>query len=67
VAQLAALGLETAALEQKCLQQVANVALPEVWLRQQIGLWEEAIDRSMDRLREINLEIIEKRRIGEFR
>jgi hypothetical protein len=47
VAQLLARGLSTDALEQKCLQQVTNVALSDSKLLQQVDLWEKAIDASL--------------------
>ena len=42
--------LSTEALEQKCLLQVNNVALPADLLRAQIALWEHAIKESLSKL-----------------
>jgi hypothetical protein len=58
VAELEGFGLSPDSLEQKCLRQVTNVALPEARLRQQIELWEAAIDRSMQALDVIQVEVI---------
>lgn len=66
-AELSALGLSTDALEQKCLRQVTNVALPDDHLRNQVELWENAIDRSLARLDEINVEVLERCTVADFR
>jgi hypothetical protein len=66
-AELQKLGLSAEALEQKCLRQVTNVALPEVKLAEQIALWENAIDRSMMQIESIKIEVLEQRTIGDFR
>jgi hypothetical protein len=58
MAELEGFGLSPDSLEQKCLRQVTNVALPEARLRQQIELWEAAIDRSMQALDMIQVEVI---------
>ena len=57
--QLRAYGQSPDALEQKCTQQVTNVKLDENRLRQQIDLWEKAIDTSMSALAQIEIELIE--------
>jgi hypothetical protein len=66
-AELSAFGLSAEALEQKCLRQVTNVALPHDQLRSQIELWESAIDGSFARLQEVGLEIVERCTVGDFR
>jgi hypothetical protein len=66
-AELSGFGLSTEALEQKCLRQVTNVALKHDQLRSQVELWERAIDRSLARLNEIGLDILERRTVGDFR
>jgi hypothetical protein len=66
-AELSALGLSTEALEQKCLRQITNVALADAQLRRQVELWESAIDRSLGRLDEIGLDILERGTVGDFR
>ncbi len=66
-AELQKYGLSAEALEQKCLRQVTNVALPDVKLHEQIGLWENAIDRSMMQIEAIKIEVLEQRHIGDFR
>lgn len=65
-AELSALGLNPNALEQKCLRQVTNVALPDDRLRSQVALWENAIDRSLARLDEIRLDVRERCTIGDL-
>jgi hypothetical protein len=67
IAELAAYGLSTFALEQKCLQQIKNVELSEERLEQQVKLWEQAIDQSMCKLDEISIDVMEERRMSEFR
>jgi hypothetical protein len=64
IAELERFGLTPNSLEQKCLRQVTNVALPEARLRQQIELWEAAIDRSMQALDRIEVEIIAEVALG---
>jgi hypothetical protein len=67
MAELSAFGLSTEALEQKCLRQITNRALPDDQLRSQIELWESAIDRSLARLDQIGLDILERCTVGDFR
>lgn len=62
--ELIQLGLSSASLEQKCLQQIQNVSLADEPLREQITLWERAIDESISKLREIKIEILEDVTIG---
>lgn len=62
--ELAAKGLSTAALEQKCIRQVTNVALTPERLIQQVNLWERAIDASMAALPSIEIEVIEVNSTG---
>jgi hypothetical protein len=64
IAELERFGLTSDSLEQKCLRQVTNVTLPEAQLREQIGLWEAAIDRSMQALNSIEVEIIAESILG---
>jgi hypothetical protein len=64
IAELERFGLSSNSLEQKCLRQVTNVALPEARLREQISLWEAAIDRSMQSLDTIEVEIIAESMLG---
>ena len=65
VEQLMQKGLSTDALEQKCIQQVTNVALSGDQLNHQIELWENAIATSMSLLAEIKIELIETTAIGQ--
>ncbi|QPF92315.1 hypothetical protein [Bradyrhizobium commune] len=53
------LGLSSESLEQKCLQQVSNVSLSDDILRQQVDLWGSAIDASISKLSEIEVEVLE--------
>jgi predicted subunit of tRNA(5-methylaminomethyl-2-thiouridylate) methyltransferase len=62
--ELTARGLSSASLEQKCIQQVRNVKLDQVNLVQQIDMWERAIDVSISRLSEIDIEVVEANLIG---
>ena len=64
IAELERFGLSPSSLEQKCLRQVTNVALPEARLREQIDLWEAAIDRSMQALDTIEVEVIAESTLG---
>jgi hypothetical protein len=57
-------GLSTEALEQKCLQQVTNVALDSNRLSQQVDLWERAINNSISSISAIEIEIVESALIG---
>jgi hypothetical protein len=59
VEELKSRRLNTEALEQKCAQQVTNVVLSGDRLTQQIDLWEQAINVSMDALNAIDIEVIE--------
>jgi hypothetical protein len=54
------LGVSTASLEQKCIQQISNVTLAGDRLVSQIQLWEHAIQASMARLEDIAIEVIEE-------
>lgn len=65
-AELRALGLSPASLEQKCSRQVTNSALDEERLQAQVSLWEEAIRRSMEELDRIPAAITEERTLQEF-
>ena len=64
IQQLRASGLSSEALEQKCIQQVNNVALSVDRLEQQIALWERSIQASMAALQEIEIEVIEATSVG---
>ncbi|MHA7773886.1 hypothetical protein [Roseibium sp. M-1] len=64
VQELVARGVSGRSLEQKCLRQVNNVRLPDDRLKQQIALWEKAIDQSFLRIGEIELEVLEDRILG---
>lgn len=64
VAELEKLGLSPNSLEQKCLRQVTNVPLSTTRLRQQIELWEAAIDQSMQALDMIKVEVVAEARLG---
>ncbi len=64
IAELDANGISTESLEQKCIRQVTNVTLMNGRLRQQVALWEQAIDRSMSQLDLINFEIMDQHKIG---
>jgi hypothetical protein len=61
IEELTARGLSTEALEQKCIQQVTNLALDSGRLNEQIDLWERAIDISMAALATIEIEVTELR------
>jgi hypothetical protein len=67
IAQLAAKGLSTEALEQKCIRQITNVELEPRTLRQQIDLWEKAIEASLCVVDSINIEVIEALHVGSVR
>jgi hypothetical protein len=62
--ELESFGLSTESLEQKCIQQVTNVTLSEDRLRQQVLLWEAAIDRSMEALDKIKIEVLDRTTLG---
>lgn len=66
VRELTEHGVSISSLEQKCLWQVNNVRLPEDRLRNQITLWENAIDQSMRSIAEIDLQILDDHFIGNF-
>ena len=51
--------LSVRALEQKCMQQVNNVALPPDRLRVQIALWERAINDSLSKVDLVHLNTLE--------
>ena len=53
--ELRAFGVTTESLEQKCLQQVHNIALPEDKLTAQIDPWEQAIEESITKLHLIEI------------
>lgn len=63
---LSGLGISTASLEQKCIQQISNVTLSPERLKSQIDLWEQAIEASMARLTDISIEILEETELGEL-
>jgi hypothetical protein len=67
IAELKQFGLSPESLEQKCLRQVTNVALPEARLHQQVDLWEAAIDQSMHALDTIEIEILAELSLGAIR
>jgi hypothetical protein len=67
LAELAASGLSTESLEQKCLRQVTNVALADDRLEQQIALWEAAIDRSISVVNAIDIEVLGRTDLGNVR
>ncbi|WP_316218969.1 MULTISPECIES: hypothetical protein [unclassified Bradyrhizobium] len=54
------LGVSTASLEQKCIQQISNVTLTDDRLISQITLWEHAIKSSMAQLDDIAIEVLEE-------
>jgi hypothetical protein len=62
--ELAASGLSTESLEQKCLRQVTNVALADDRLEQQVALWEAAIDRSISVVNAIDIEVLGRTVLG---
>ena len=66
ISELAARGLNTASLEQKCLRQVDNVRLDDDRLRQQVSLWEAAMEGSLSRLGEVRVEILERSTVGDL-
>jgi hypothetical protein len=63
---LGSLGISSASLEQKCIQQISNVTLSAERLKSQIDLWEQAIEASMARLSNISLEVLEETELGEL-
>ena len=65
-AELAARGMSPAAMEQKCLRQVMNVALDPQRLRAQVALWEAAIDASLKDVESVELEVLVSRDVGSF-
>ena len=64
IAELALNGLSTEALEQKCSHQVTNVSLAQDRLRQQVDLWENAINRSMAAIDDIAIEVLDDTTLG---
>jgi hypothetical protein len=64
VNMLTELGLTGESLEQKCIQQISNVALSPDRLKQQVDLWERSIDQSMSRLEEISIDILTQTTVG---
>jgi hypothetical protein len=64
LAQLDLRGITSVSLEQKCLRQVNNVVLTDDRLREQVGLWERAIQRSLTSLASIDIEIIDVAVLG---
>lgn len=66
IRELADQGLDPQALEQKCIRQVSNVALDDELLRQQVGLWEAAIDQSIRRIEDIEITVLDQARLGEL-
>ncbi|NPU65123.1 hypothetical protein HL667_08975 [Bradyrhizobium sp. 83012] len=63
---LKVLGVSTASLEQKCIQQISNVTLTGDRLVSQIDLWEQSIQASMARLDEIAIEVIDEIELDKF-
>jgi tRNA(Ile)-lysidine synthase TilS/MesJ len=59
-------GLSSQALEQKCSQQVHNIALTPDHLRQQVDGWESAIRASLRQLDDIKLEVFSTRYLGSY-
>lgn len=57
--------LSSESLEQKCLQQISNVSLSQEALKQQVDLWERAINESISKIDEIEIEILEDTTVGE--
>jgi hypothetical protein len=66
IVELQASGLSGESFEQKCLRQVTNVTLAQDHLRQQVELWEAAIDRSMTQLDRIDFEVLYQTTLGEI-
>lgn len=64
VEELESHGLSATALEQKCLRQITNVKLDPERLNEQVALWEDAIDASISKLDQIEIEVIEAERLG---
>ncbi len=66
VQELHSSGLNTEALEQKCLRQVTNVRLDLGRLELQVALWERAIDASMQALNMIEITVLNRARVGDL-
>ena len=62
--ELSSQGLSTAALEQKCLRQITNVALDDRTLRREIERWENALSTMLPNLEQIPLRIHERFVLG---
>ena len=66
-AELSVRGMDPAALEQKCLRQVENLALSPERLRAQVALWEAAMDASLRDVENVGLEILASWDVESFR
>jgi hypothetical protein len=64
IRELQDFGLSSESLEQKCSRQVHNVVLSESRLRQQVDVWESAIDSSMRAIDTIKIEVLAERTLG---
>jgi hypothetical protein len=64
VQELEMRGLSTAALEQKCVQQITNIKLSDVRLAEQIALWESAIDASLSAISTVQIDVAEVGTLG---
>jgi hypothetical protein len=66
IAELLDNGFSCESLEQKCLRQVTNIALSEDRLSEQVALWESAIDKSMNQMHQIPINVLEHCKLGDL-
>ncbi len=64
--ELSKYSLSTLSLEQKCSKQITNIALAPEMLRKQIGGWEKAINESLEHLDNLELEILESKKLKDI-
>jgi hypothetical protein len=64
LSELMARSLDPESLEQKCLQQIRNIALDANRLAQQVGLWEAAIETSMAASPPVEIEVLTLTTVG---
>lgn len=58
IAELESRGLAPSSLEQKCVIQTQNVRLSNEKLGEQLQIWEESVRSSLQRLKDVDLEVL---------
>lgn len=66
VSELRRYGFSPDSLEQKCLRQVNNVELDSEQLKEQVTLWEAAIDSSLSQAPRSNLDVIREATLSDL-